>query len=177
MISTCAHVAGASQRPGRKRKIDFFYMHMVTSSLFFSVLAAQEWIALGDRVRMLEWKARLDLAWYVVGGSAELDPGAVAGYRDGMTDGMGWKELYAAVNKEHDDGHVAKLIRALRNGQEAAAPFERDDPDAFPVRGDLWLQVARMALGTTHGCPTDQKFVNFTGFDMGWEIRPDLQAE
>jgi hypothetical protein len=29
---------------------------------------------------------------------------------------MGWKELYAAVNKEHDDGHVAKMIRALKNG-------------------------------------------------------------
>ncbi|KAG5970578.1 hypothetical protein E4U55_001578 [Claviceps digitariae] len=181
MISTCAYVVGASQRPGRKRKVDFFYMHMMTSSLFFSVIINQDWIALQDRVRMVEWKARLDLAWYVVSGSAELHAEAITEYSDGITDGMGWEELYAAVNKEHDDGHVAKLIRALKNGQEACRPFEEQEKDedklktTFPVHGDMWLKVARMALGTTQGWPTDLKFVNFTGFDMGWKIRPDLQ--
>ncbi|KAG6007654.1 hypothetical protein E4U21_005735 [Claviceps maximensis] len=180
MISACAYVAGASQRPGRKRKIDFFYMHMVTSSLFFSVIIEQDWIAMQDRVRMVEWKARLDLAWYVVGGCAELHADAITEYEDGITDGMGWPELFAAVNKEHDDGHVAKLIRALKNGQEACRPFEEAEGEeasrtAFPVHGDMWLKVARMTLGTTQGWPTDLKFVNFTGFDMGWKIRPDLQ--
>ncbi|KAG6016151.1 hypothetical protein E4U54_002208 [Claviceps lovelessii] len=177
MIGTCAFVAGASQRPGRKRKIDFFYMHMVTSSLFFSVIIEQDWIPLPDRVRMVEWKARLDLAWYVVSGCAELHADAITEYRDGLTDHMGWEEVYAAVNKEHDDGHVAKLVRALKNGQEACRPFEEDEEcrHAFPVHGDMWLKVARMALGTTRGWPTDLKFVNFTGFDMGWTIRPDLE--
>jgi hypothetical protein len=37
-------MAGASQRPARKRKIDFFYMHTLTSSIFFSVLIKQDWI-------------------------------------------------------------------------------------------------------------------------------------
>ncbi|RAH41253.1 questin oxygenase tpcI [Aspergillus brunneoviolaceus CBS 621.78] len=174
MISVCAYMAGASQRPGRKRKIDFFYMHTLTSSLFFSVLIRQDWIGLADRVRLVEWKGRLDLAWYVVSGSAELHDDAITDYHDDFSADMGWKELYAAVNKEHDDGHVAKMIRALKNGQEAARPFEAEYPDAFPVKGDMWLKIARMALDTTKDWPTDQKFVNFTGFDMGWKIRPDL---
>ena len=42
MISTCAYFAGAAQRRGRKRKIDFFYMHNVTSSIFFTVLIRQD---------------------------------------------------------------------------------------------------------------------------------------
>jgi hypothetical protein len=30
---------------------------------------------------------------------------AVTGYHNDFSADMGWKELYAAVNKEHDDGH------------------------------------------------------------------------
>jgi hypothetical protein len=175
MISTCAYMAGASQRPGHKRKIDFFYMHTVTSSLFFSVIIKQDWIKLEDRVRMVEWKGRLDLAWYAVSGCAELYPDAVNQYNDDYSAAMGWNELYAAVNKEHDDGHVVKLIRALKNGEEAARPFEEGEfSESFPVKGDTWLKIARMTLDTTKDWPSDLKWVNFTGFDMGWKIRPDL---
>ena len=175
MISTCAFMAGASQRPGRKRKIDFFYMHAVTSSLFFSVIIKQDWIKLKDRVRMTEWKGRLDLAWYVVSGCAELHADAVNDYHDDFSAALGWKEIYAISNKEHDDGHVVKFIRAIKNGQEAARPFENGEfSDSFPVKGDTWLKIARMALDTTKGWTPDLKWVNFTGFDMGWKIRPDL---
>ncbi|KAF2118825.1 hypothetical protein BDV96DRAFT_568506 [Lophiotrema nucula] len=175
MISVCAYMAGASQRPGRKRKIDFFYMHTVTSSIFFSVIIKQDWIKLEDRVRMVEWKGRLDLAWYVVSGTAELYPDAVSEYHDDFSANMGWEELFAAVNKEHDDGHVAKLIRALKNGEQVAKPFETGQfSDSFPVHGDMWLKIARMTLDTTKGWTPDLKWVNFTGFDMGWKIRPDL---
>lgn len=175
MISTCAYMAGASQRPGRKRKIDFFYMHTVTSSIFFSVIIKQDWIKLEDRIRMVEWKGRLDLAWYVVSGCAELNADAVTEYHNDFSANMGWKDLYTASNKEHDDGHVVKLIRALKNGQEVAKPFENGEfSDAFPVKGDMWLNIARMTLDTTKDWTPDQKWVNFTGFDMGWKIRPDL---
>ena len=175
IISTCTYMAGASQRPGRKRKIDFFYLHTVTSSIFFSVIIKQEWIKLEDRVRIVEWKGRLDLAWYVVSGCAELYSDAVTEYHDDFSAAMGWKELYAAVNKEHDDGHVAKLIRALKNRQEAAKPFEAGEFSmSFPVKGDIWLKIACIALDTTKDWPTNQKFVNFTSFDMGWKIHPNL---
>ncbi|KAG6311476.1 hypothetical protein E4U22_002640 [Claviceps purpurea] len=125
---------------------------------------------------MVEWKARLDVAWYVVCGCADIQQLALTAYNDPVTDGMGWEELYAAVVKEHDDGHVAKMIRALKNGQEAARPFENGPyRNAFPLHGDMWLKAARMTLGTTTGCDEDTKFVMFTGFDIPWETRPDLQ--
>lgn len=177
MISTCAYFAGAAQRSGRKRKIDFFYMHTVTSSIFFTVLIRQDWIALADRVRLVEWKARLDLAWYAVSGCAPLDGNAISGYEsdDPETEAMGWAELFSAVNKEHDDGHAVKFIRALKNGEETAKPFEESEEwkGYFPMKGDMWIRLARMCHDTTKNLPTDLKWVPFTGFEQPWK-RPDL---
>lgn len=174
MISTCAFFAGAAQREGRKRKIDFFYMHNVTSSLFFTVLIRQHWIKLEDRARLVEWKARLDLAWYAVSGSAPLDEKAITTYSNPESDGFGWEDLFSAVNKEHDDGHAAKFIRALKNGETVASQYGKGEwAHYFPVHGDMWLKLARMCQDTTKGLPTDLKWVPFTGFDQPWK-RPDL---
>lgn len=174
MISTCAFFAGAAQHQGRKRKIDFFYMHNVTSSIFFTVLIRQDWIKLEDRVRLVEWKARLDLAWYAVSGCPLLDGSAISGYSNPESDGLGWMELFDAVVKEHDDGHAVKFIRALKNGEGAAREYEEGEWEAyFPMKGDMWLRLARMCQDTTKGLPTDLKWVPFTGFEQPWK-RPDL---
>ena len=174
MISTCAYFAGAAQRQGRKRKIDFFYMHNVNSSIFFSVLIQQRWIKLEDRVRLVEWKARLDLAWYAVSGCAPLDGDAISRYEDPESAGVGWEELFDAVRKEHDDGHAAKFIRALKHGEDVARPYEQGPWEAyFPMKGDMWLRLARMCQDTTKNLPTDLKWVPFTGFEQPWK-RPDL---
>ena len=174
MISTCAYFAGAAQRKGRERKIDFFYMHNVTSSIFFTVLIRQDWIKLEDRVRLVEWKARLDLAWYAVSGCAPLDGNAISSYSNPESDGMGWEELFSAVNKQHDGGHAVKFMRALKNGENVAREFERGEWEAcFPVKGDMWLRLARICQDTTKDLPTDLKWVPFTGFEQPWK-RPDL---
>ena len=174
MISTCAYFAGAAQREGRKRKIDFFYMHNVNSSIFFTVLIRQDWIKLEDRVRMVEWKARLDLAWYAVSGCAPLDGNAISGYSNPESSDMSWEELYSVVNKEHDDGHAVKFIRALKNGEMVCSKFEQGEWEAyFPMKGDMWVKLARMCQDTTKNLPTDLKWVPFTGFEQPWK-RPDL---
>ncbi|RYC54179.1 hypothetical protein CHU98_g12030, partial [Xylaria longipes] len=73
MVSVCAYMAGAVHKPGRARKIDFFVMHCVTSSIFCTVLALQkDWIPLADRARVVEFKARTDLMWYAAIGSPAL---------------------------------------------------------------------------------------------------------
>ncbi|KAH6843306.1 hypothetical protein B0I37DRAFT_384165 [Chaetomium sp. MPI-CAGE-AT-0009] len=174
MISTCAYFAGASQREGRKRKIDFFYMHDVTASIFVSVLARQDWISLEDRVRIVEWKARPDLAWYAVSGSAPLVGDSISAYSDPESDGLGWEELFRDVIKEHDDGHAPKFIRALKHGEDVAREFEEGEWEAyFPMKGDMWLKLARLCQDTTKGRPTDLKWIPFTGFEQPWK-RPDL---
>ncbi|KAA8648080.1 hypothetical protein EYZ11_007063 [Aspergillus tanneri] len=177
MISVCAYLAGASQRAGRAHKIDFFFMHCVTSALLVSVLARQPWITTTDRIRLVEWKGRLDLAWYVVCGMPTLDISPVQSYHGSPSGEMTWAELFHAVNEQHDDGHVAKFVRALKHGQEVSEPLVGIPwaSAAFPVQGDIWLKIARMAYDTTLGLPAPAKWVVMTGMDKAWAQVPSMK--
>ena len=175
MISVCAYICGAAHQKGHPRKIDFFLMHCVTSSIFCTVLNRQDWIPLADRARLVEYKARTDLLWYAATGSAPLDSTAISGYADPESDNMSWEDLFRDVIKESDDGHAAKFIRALKNGELESKHYEQSDEWAnyFPCKGDMWLKVARLCQDTTKSTPWEKKWVFFTGFEEGWK-RPDL---
>jgi hypothetical protein len=175
MISTVAYMCGEAQFAGRKTKIDFFWMHSVTSSIFMSVLARQgDWISLRDRARLLEFKMRTDLAWYACSASPPLVGTFIANYSSPESDGWAWEDVFGAVTKQHDDGHAAKFIRALKNGEQAAKEYENGPwADYFPMKGDMWLKLARMGHDTTKDMPIDLKWVRFVGYDEAWQ-RPDL---
>jgi hypothetical protein len=160
-------------RDGRKRKIDFFIMHSVTSSIFCTVIIRQDWVKLEDRVRLVEWKGRLDLAWYAATGSSVLDENAISSY-SGSND-LGWEQLFVDVRRECDDGHAAKFIRALKNGENTAREYEQDGEWKvyFPMKSDMWLKLARMCQDTTKNLGWEKKWVFFAGFEAGWK-RPDL---
>ncbi|EKG11347.1 hypothetical protein MPH_11508 [Macrophomina phaseolina MS6] len=176
MIGFCALLAGAAQRAGRAPKVDFFFMHCVTSSIFLSVLAGQPWIDVAARVRLVEWKGRLDLAWYAVCGLPELSVDRVVAYRGIPSGDMDWSSLFRAVNEQHDDGHVAKFVRALKHGEEVSKPFEQGEGSAaFPIHGDLWLKIARMAYDTTLGLPAPAKWVVMAGMDKAWAQVPIME--
>lgn len=165
VVNLCAYMAGAAaKREGCQEKIDFFFMHCVTSSIFFSVLARQDWISVKDRVRLVEWKGRLDLMWYAVCGVPELDVDDVKEYRGEKTGDISWEELFELVNEQHDDGHVAKFVRALKNGEEACRQFEED----FMIKGDMWLRIARMAYETTIDTTIQTRWVVMAGMDTAW---------
>ncbi|RYP41573.1 hypothetical protein DL767_000915 [Monosporascus sp. MG133] len=173
MISCCAYFAGAAQRPGKARKIDFFYMHNVTSSIFLTVLTRQPWIPTEDKVRLVEWKARLDLAWYATCGAPELHVEDIKDYKGQASADWDWNKLFSVINSTHDDGHVAKFVRALKNGEEVSRPFaEGELAGSFPVKGDMWLKLSRMAFDSTVGLPPDKKWIVFAGFDQPWENVP-----
>ncbi|KAL5002077.1 hypothetical protein BDV10DRAFT_130180 [Aspergillus recurvatus] len=169
MLNLCAYMAGAAQRKrdGYKPKIDFFFMHCVTSSIFFSVLGRQDWIPVRDKVRLVEWKGRLDLMWYAVCGVPELDIEFVRSYKGERTGDMSWEELFAVVNEQHDDGHVAKFVRALKNGEEVCAQFE--DGEEFMVKRGMWLRIARMAYETTIETNMQNRWVVMAGMDGAWK--------
>ncbi|RDW62908.1 questin oxygenase tpcI [Aspergillus mulundensis] len=169
MLNLCAYMAGAAQRikDSCQPKIDFFFMHCVTSSLFFSVLIRQDWIAMQDKVRLVEWKGRLDLMWYAVCGAPDLDIEFVRGYKGEKTGDMSWEELFRVVNQQHDDGHVAKVVRALKNGEEICGRFENQDE--FLVKGDMWLKIAKMAYETTIETSMQNRWVLMAGLEGAWK--------
>ncbi|KAK3370057.1 hypothetical protein B0H63DRAFT_497224 [Podospora didyma] len=176
MISVVSYLAGAAHKPTRAvRKIDFFVMHSVTSSIFCTVLARANWIPLADRARLVEYKARTDMLWYAATGCASLHPEAITHYQNPESDHLGWDELYRDVRRECDDGHAAKFIRSLKNGEQTARPYENTDEwkEYFPCKGTMWLKMARLCQDTTKNTPWELKWVFFAGFEEGWK-RPDL---
>ncbi|KAL4935844.1 hypothetical protein BDV06DRAFT_228431 [Aspergillus oleicola] len=172
VLNLCAYLAGSAQKSGYAKKIDFFFMHCVTSSIFFSVLIRQDWISVADKVRLVEWKGRLDLMWYVICGVPELDTSAVTSYVGEKTGNMTWEELFVAVNEQHDDGHVAKFVRALKNGEEVCKEFERDED--FMVKGDMWLKIARMSYDTTIDTTMQTRWVVMAGMETAWGWVPKV---
>jgi hypothetical protein len=174
MINTCVWFAGAAQRSDREVKFDFFYMHCVNLSVFYRALMSSSWIDLEDRARLLEMKARTDLALYVSRGSPELRGDEINNYTPRTSTGKldSWESVIARVTAlPNDDGHASKLIRALKGGEEVCVPWEKElKEDEMPVRGNMWLKLANMAIDSVEaGGP---KWVRNVGWDSAWEDVP-----
>ena len=169
MIDACAYFMGGAQWPGKRVKFDFFYIHCVNCSIFFSVFLEQDWMRVEDKVRLLEWKGRLDVATYASRGCPELRLEEVTGYKAKRE--WTWEEIVRKVDGMEDDGHVAKLVRALKNGEQRCRPFE--DREGFPIKADMWLQLGRMALDSVQDLGESRKWVRNAGFAKAWEDVPD----
>ena len=159
MISCAAWAAGAaesgftgSRGTNGGRKMDFFGMHGVTSSLSVTAMVRQPWISISDKARLVERKTRLDLACYIASGTPELRARNVLGYEPTLSKSiLDWGALYAAVRGEHDDGHAAKFVRAIKNGEDVTAQFNQEPGVAnlLPVREGSWFCLAQLCYDTT----------------------------
>lgn len=135
------YYTSAAQRPDKAVKLDFFFIHCVNSSIFFSKLAHLPELSQRTRLRLLEWKGRMDLLMYVSRGCPKL-------LRDEITNypvKNDWSTLFArAASHPVDDGHLAKFVRAAAHGEKACKPFESQGPEAMPVSGTMWLQIGNL---------------------------------
>ncbi len=182
MISCAAYACGAaesgkSRGPDCGRKMDFFGMHGVTSSLSVTVMVRQPWISTADKARLVERKTRLDLACYIASGTPELREQNVLGYEPTLSkDIMDWDALYAAVRGEHDDGHAAKFVRAVKNGEDVTAQFSQESGVAtlLPVRGGSWFRLAQLCYDTTATGRVNvaEKWVWGIGLDHSRQVIP-----
>jgi hypothetical protein len=133
------YYTSAAQRPDKKVKIDFFFIHCVNSSIFFSKIAQLPFLDTQAKLRLLEWKGRMDLVMYVSRGSPELRLNEVTQYP--VTND--WPTLFSrAVKHPGDDGHLVKLVRALAHGEEVCRVADKDSE--MPVSGDMWLRIGNM---------------------------------
>ena len=175
-INSSAYTTGAAQRKGKARKIDFFHMHAVTASIALRVLSEQSWIDLADKARLVEWKGRLDLVWYAASAAVELCLEDITHYQPDRSAGWDWSTLFQAVLKVHDDGHLAKLVRALKHGEDYSKNLDVDDKERFPIRGDSWLKIAQIAYDSTAGRDIEEKWIWGVGFETFWSHVPDLES-
>ncbi|KAK9321318.1 hypothetical protein V1517DRAFT_326703 [Lipomyces orientalis] len=164
MINAVVYYASTAQRPPKQIKFDFYYMHCVNCSIFFPALFSIPSLSLGSKIRLLEWKGRMDLAMYVSRRAPKLLLDEVTNYKSHK----GWKEVFDnSVLNERDDGHVSKMTRAVAHGGNVCKPFEGGGKEkGFMIAGDMWLKIGNMIVDSVDS-PGDM-WVRSTGFDEAW---------
>ncbi|KAJ5759766.1 hypothetical protein N7520_006922 [Penicillium odoratum] len=139
MINTVVYYTSAAQRRDKEIKIDFFFIHSLNSSIFFSTLMELPYLKQEWKCRLLEWKGRLDLLTYVSRNSPDLLIDEVTNYPANKD----WQTVIShSIAHPTDDGHLSKLVRAVAHGQNVCRRFEKKD--AMPISGDMWLKIGNM---------------------------------
>ncbi|KAK1778377.1 hypothetical protein QBC45DRAFT_414289 [Copromyces sp. CBS 386.78] len=145
-------------------RFDFFLMHHVTSAPFFTTVNAQDWISLDTKVRLLEWKIRMDLVQYAARGAPELSLDAITSYQPKEKKASGTpEEIISNLHFFEDDGHAIKLARAARICQLYYQT--RDD--------DYWNKIYHLIVDSV--LAPGPHWVRSCGFDEAWEDIPDVE--
>ena len=170
MINVDAYFTVAAQHPPKKVRIDFYYMHCMNSSIFFSTFLKEKWLSTENKIKLLEWKGRMDLALYASRHCPKLDLDEVTRYTP-KNDGD-WASIFRRVDGFKDDGHASKLIRALAHGQEACKPYE--GKNGFMIKDEMWLKMGHMVIDSVEGTDyAKDRWVRSCGWDEAWEKIPD----
>ncbi|KAF2705854.1 hypothetical protein K504DRAFT_439131 [Pleomassaria siparia CBS 279.74] len=144
MAHMSMYVLGAAQNPSKVPGMDFFLMHSANLSVFYPAFMGLEWLSLEQRARLLAWKGWIDAAIYAACGCPALIPSRITDYTPKMPGS--WPSIIARANAYADDGHTAKLIRAIINAETISKPYcEKGNAD-FPLLAGDFLQIAHMTM-------------------------------
>jgi hypothetical protein len=80
MINTAVYYTAAAQHPPKQVKFDFYFMHCVNASIFWSTFNKLPWLSMENKIRLLEWKGRNDLVMYASRRSPKLLLEEITGY-------------------------------------------------------------------------------------------------
>ncbi|KAH7396183.1 hypothetical protein BKA66DRAFT_509259 [Pyrenochaeta sp. MPI-SDFR-AT-0127] len=168
MINATVYYTSAAQHPPHQIKFDFYYIHCVNSTIFFSNFLAPSntFLTPATKRRLLEWKIWNDITMYVSRACPSLLHEEITNYKPKKE--SGWNEIIKRVNKVEDDGHSAKLVRALASGEQACKKFE--DNEGFKVKGDMWRTLGHMAIDSVEA--GEPHWVRSCGFEEAWESVP-----
>ncbi|KAF2803118.1 uncharacterized protein BDZ99DRAFT_427605 [Mytilinidion resinicola] len=172
MTNTAIYYTSSAQNPKKLIKFDFYYMHCVNASIFFSTFLKQGWLSNANKARILEWKGRLDLAMYASRRSPDLLIDEVTNYqpKNATKDASeSWASIFERVRNTDDDGHAAKLVRAVAHGQVISEPYE--GKDSFKVKKDMWLKLGNMVIDSVEA--GEPRWVRSAGFSQAWDSVPE----
>lgn len=135
-----------------------------------------DWISVEDKVRILEYKIRLDLVQNAARGTPEIRFDAIAAYRPkDLNRGKALvarpEDLLPRFHAIDDDGHTVKVARSLAVCRELCEPYA-DRPWKKVKSDDVWLKMHYTLLdGTEGGEEEGGRWVRAAGFDESWEVR------
>ncbi|KAI1280086.1 HypA protein [Xylaria sp. FL0933] len=177
MYNTIIYVTSAAAlRPGKEPRFDFFLMHHVNVCPIFLTINAQDWIPTATKVRLLEWKIRFDLLQYAARGCPPVSLGKITSYIPKEQTRKPTTDLLPRIYALHDDGHVAKLVRAIGICQHASKKYEDKDSAHLQIKGDdLWTKVYQLVVDSAEGPgPT---WVRGAGDADAWTEIPDRRDD
>lgn len=173
MIHSAVYFTAASQRPPKQVKFDFSSMHSTNSSIFFPTFSSLPWLSIANKIRLLEWKGRLDLAVYASCRSPPLLLEEISGYTPQKLEAgdAEWKGLFQRLWAYEDDGHAIKLGRAVAYAERASKDYEGED--WARIKGFMWEKVGNMVVDSVED--SGATWVRGAGFEEAWidyEDRP-----
>lgn len=202
MVHICTYISGAAQNPTKVPGMDFFLMHSTNLSVFYPTFIKLDWLELEQKARLLTWKGWMNAVIYAACGCPPLYPSRITSYAP-KNPGP-WSSIAARATSYPDDGHTAKLIRALLNAEKVSKPYlylgrNKD----FPMGKQGFLQIAHMTMDSVErmmesGYRLPEKvrkvyveglgiheevvrivcrWVRWCGVDGAWEDVPDLEGE
>ena len=169
MINAAVYYTTGAQRPPKIVKFDFFFMHCVNCSIFFSTFLRQDWLKAEDKARLLEWKARTDLAMYASRKCPDILVGEVVNYNPKVPpkdENRPWAEIFERIKRKDDDGHSAKFVRALAHGKDFCRKYELPGADEFRMKGDMWDKAGHMVIDSVED--SGATWARSVGFDEAW---------
>ncbi|KAI0834151.1 hypothetical protein F5Y06DRAFT_279493 [Hypoxylon sp. FL0890] len=172
--TTIYEAASAAFHPGKVPKFDFFLMHHVNISPIFITINNQDWISTEVKVRLLEWKIRLDLIQYAARNCPPLRFDELTSYVPKDKKYVPKEELLRRVQDiENDDGHAIKLFRAVSLGQTVSEKYE--DKDWVKIKGDLWTKLNHLIVDSLEA--PGPHWVRGAGDPKAWDEIPDLPKD
>lgn len=175
MVNATIYFTACAQHPPKQVKFDFNYIHCLNCSIFFPTFNAQSWLSMENKVRMLKFKGWLDLTTYASQRSPELLLGEVATYVPKMLEAgdAEWPGIFRRLCESDDDGHAAKLGRAVRNGELMSERWvnEGGNEDMLRIKGFMWEKIGNMVIDSTED--SGATWVRGAGFDEAWKQYED----
>ncbi|XXH00452.1 ubiquitin-specific protease ubp15 [Hypoxylon texense] len=145
----------AAFHPGKEPKFDFFLI--------------QDWIPIESKVRLLEWKIRMDLVQYAARACPPLLIENIASYVPKDKNLGPANEQLPRLFVLEDDGHAIKLFRAVGLGQKVCEKYE--GKDWALIKGDLWTKISHLVVDSVEsGGP---RWVRGAGDPSAWKDVPD----
>ncbi|KAK0651821.1 hypothetical protein B0T16DRAFT_87862 [Cercophora newfieldiana] len=159
-----ASLAALAFFPAKHPKFDFFLIHHVNAAPVFATINKLDWIPEETKVRMLEWKVRMDLLQYAARGAPELKGGVLEGYVPKAGKG---EEVVSRLYDFEDDGHAVKLARAALVCRELCEWYE--DREWMVIKGEeLWGRVFGLIVDSVEA--PGPNWVRGCGFEEAWKV-------
>ena len=151
--SPAAYFTGTAQNPSHQVKFDFWNIHALNLSIFFCSFLNQPWLSTSNKIRLLEWKIRIDLAMYASPRPPKLFLEEITNYESKKD--SSWEDIFKRVKTYHDDSHACKLVRALANGEQICKKYEDDGKGGFIIKGDMLRKLGNMAIDSVEAGSPD----------------------